>query len=256
MNPLMLPTLENEAALIRTDTFHAITTRLPFVTALHATLVVAGAHGTGKRLALMTCLNEQSTPYDVVTMPPTATAKDMVTLLYEAVHHNRDAFALRDMQDDLAETLSGPPRIIVIDGADQLSSQAAEQLHYLHARPGATWALVLLGGPDTIRAITTSAGLRGEVIAAVETRPLHGKELLAAVRAMHQTFLTPDEQIIAAIDKQICKGLLKSWARFLQTTLYLQRLAVERGDPAPALDIDLARAVAALTPTLKPSRRH
>ncbi|GAA1243204.1 ATP-binding protein [Oryzihumus leptocrescens] len=255
MNHLMLRGLEDEAHTVRTPAFTDITTQLAFAKTFHGTMVVAGEHGTGKRFALMTCLGEQDLPFHLVTMPPAVSAKDMVRLLYEAVHDEDDVFALRDMQDELIETLSGTPRIIVIDGAEQLTAAAAEQLHYLHRRVTATWTLVLLGGPDTARTVATSAGLRGEVIAAVEMRPLTGSEIRSAVRAMHQLFLIPD-QLFEAIDKQVCKGMLKNWACFLRAALYLQRLAVERGEDPPFLDPQLARAVVQLMPTLKTSKRR
>ncbi len=256
MNTLMLRGLETEAATVRTPAFDDIATQLRFASAFHGTMVVAGEHGTGKRFALMTCLSEQPVPWHTLVMPPTVSAKDMIRLLYEAVHEQDDVFALRDMQDDLVETLSGAPRIVVIDGADQLTSQAAEQLHYLHGRAGATWTLALLGGPDTARAITSSAGLRGEVIAAAEVPRLTGHDLLQAVRAMHQMFLIPEDQLLELIDKQICKGLLKNWARFLQAALYLRHLAADRGEDPPSLDVHLARAVVQLLPTLKTPKRR
>lgn len=256
VNTLMLRGLEAEANTVRTATFDEITAQLRFATTFGATMVVAGDHGTGKRFATLTCLAEQPLPHDVITLPPAVSAKDMVRLLYEAVHHEDDVFALRDMQDELLTTLSEQPRVIVIDNADQLTSQAAEQLHYLHRREEAAWTLVLIGGPDTARALSTSAGLRGEVVAAVDVRALSGKHLLHAVRGLHQVFLIPEDQLIELIDKQVCKGLLKNWARFLQATLYLQATAVNRGEDQPSLDVQLARAVIRLMPALRTTRRQ
>jgi hypothetical protein len=252
----MLPGLETEANTVRTRYFAQITAQLHFTTTFHGTMVVAGADGAGKRFPLMTCLQEQPLPHHVVVLPATVSAKDMVQLIYEAVHANDDVFALRDMQDELIETLSGEPRIIVIDGVDRLSQQAADQLHYLHGRANATWALVLLGGPKAVRAITTSAALRGDVIAAVEILPLTGDELLRAVRGLHQLFLTPPDELILTVDMHVCRGRMKNWARFLQGALYLRRLATDRGEEPPTLDVDLAKAVVALMPTLKTPKRR
>lgn len=252
----MLAGLESEANTVRTRYFAQIADQLHFATTFHGTMVVAGADGAGKRFPLLTCLQEQPLPHHVVVLPATVSAKDMVQLIYEAVHANDDVFALRDMQDELIEALSGEPRIIVIDGAERLTRQAADQLHYLHGRANATWTLVLLGGPDTVRTITTSAALRGEVIAAVEILPLTGDELLHAVRGLHQLFLIPPDELIRAVDKQVCRGLLKNWARFLQAALYLRRLATDRGEVPPPLDVELTKAIVTLMPTLKTPKRR
>src|SRR5689334_12612101 len=112
----MLAGLETEANPVRTPVFEQIAEQLAFACAFHGAMVVAGDHGTGKRFALLTVLSEQGLPFHRVIVPPAATPKDIVRLMYEAVHQEDDVFALRDMQDDLIETLSGTPRIIVIDG--------------------------------------------------------------------------------------------------------------------------------------------
>lgn len=254
MNPLLLAGLQNEATIVRTPSFAHITAQLAYATAHHAIMVVAGEHGTGKRLALLTCLTEQTLPHHVVPLPPSPSAKDMIRLLYEAVHAEDDVFALRDMQDALDETLSGSPRIIVVDRAHRLTAQAAEQLHYLHSRPGAAWTLVLLGGPDTIRAISTSAALRGDIVAAVEVKPLAAAEAVSTVRGMHPLLATADHALLETINNQLCKGLLKSWAVFLQGAIYLRNQAAENGTEAPLLDKDLARATIARMPRLRSGR--
>jgi hypothetical protein len=253
---LLAPGLEGEATIVRTAVFAQVADRLAFTIAHRATMVVAGEHGTGKRVALLTCLAAQPVPYLVVPVPPAPSPKDMVRLLYGAVHQNRDVFALRDMQDELTDTLCGEPLVIVIDGAHRLTAQAAGQLHYLHARPGATWTLLLLGGPDTARIIATDANLRGDVLAAVAVEPLKGEDLLYAVRAMHQLFNMADEELLKIIDTKLCGGLLKNWARFLQIALDLRDRAIGAGRDTPVLDVDFARAVTMLMPQLRTTRKR
>lgn len=252
----MLPGLETEANPVRTPVFSEIADQLQFAGTFHGAMVVAGDHGTGKRFALVTVLSEQALPFHRVRVPPAASPKDLVRLMYEAVHQEDDVFALRDMQDELIETLSGTPRIIVIDGADQLSGQGAEQLHYLHARPGASWTLVLLGPPETIRGVTVSAGLRGEIIASVEVKTLTGADLRTAVGSLHPMFLLAEADLITLIDQQVCRGRLKIWARFLQAALYIQRLQTDSGrDPRP-FDVDFTRDVIKRMPDLKPHKKR
>ncbi|WP_056920589.1 ATP-binding protein [Phycicoccus sp. Soil802] len=252
----MLAGLEIEANPVRTPVFTQIADQLRFATTFHGAMVVAGDHGTGKRFALATVLSEQELPAHQVVVPPAASPKDLVRLMYEAVHQEDDVFALRDMQDELIDTLSGVPRILVIDGADQLTGQGAEQLHYLHARPQAAWTLVLLGPPETIRAVTVSAGLRGEIIATVEVKHLSGADLHTAVGSLHPIFLLAGADLITLIDQQVCKGRLKNWARFLQAALYVQRQETAAGrDPRP-FDVDFTRDVIKHMPDLTPRKRR
>lgn len=256
MNTLLLNGLRDEAAIVRTASFELIAERLRFTTSLHATMVVSGPHGTGKRLALLTCLAEQALPYVVAPLPPTPSDKDLTRLLYEAIHSNRDNFDLHSMQDELVDTLSEQPRIIVIDRTENLTTRAAGQLHYLHARSNATWSLVLLGGPDTGRIITTSAALRGDVLATVEVPLLTGDQLVRAVRGMHPLFTMADEPLLVLIDKQLCGGQLKRWGQFLQIALDVRNRAVLAGHDAPVLDVTLTRAVIGLMPQLRTNRKR
>lgn len=248
MSALLLPGLDGEARIVRTRVFTTIADRLAFTIAHHGTLVVAGHHGTGKRLATLTCLAEQPLPHVVVPLTPAPTDHQIVRLLHQAIHHDRDGSDLAAMQDDLADTLAEQPRIVVIDHADELTVKAAGQLQYLHARPGAAWTLLLLGGPGTSRAVAASARLTGDVLATVEVHPLTGDELITAVRGMHQLFAMADQPLLQLIDRDLCHGLLKQWARFLQIALSLRERAVHAGKQAPVLDVTLARAVTTLMP--------
>lgn len=256
MNLLMLPGLETAAVPVRTAAFTQIADQLEFAATFRSTLLVTGDHGTGKRFAVLTCLTEQAIPYHHIVVPPNPTSKDIIRLLYEAVTTDDDVFALRDMQDELVAVLAQEPRIILIDGAEQLTAQAAEQLHYLHRQPGATWTLVLLGATDAMRALKTSANLHGEVIAWVEVEPLRDDALFTAVGSLHPMFLAADAGLIHLIDTQICKGLIKNWARFLQAALYLHRLDAEAGREPEEFDLPFIKKVAARLPLLPTPKKR
>ena len=249
---LHLAGLETEASLVHTPLFDDIATKLSFTVAHHGTMLVTGEHGTGKRVALLSTLAQQKLPYHYVTPSFAAPSeKEVIRDLYQAIHADRDEFALRDMQDDLVDTLSGQPRIIVFTAADELSSKAASQLHFLHTRPNATWTLVLLGGPEVARVMATSAALRGDVIAVSEATRLRGDDLLRTVRGMHPLFAMADDRLLTAIDQQLCDGLLKNWATFLQMALWLRKAAVDAGQGEPVLDVQFARAITESLPQLR-----
>lgn len=252
----MLNGLENEAATVRTAVFEKIVDRLQLATSVSGTLLVTGEHGSGKRFAVLTCVAEQSLPYHHVIVPVSASSKDMVRAMYESVTGEDDVFALRDMQDALVESLAEQPRIVVIDGVDHLTAQAADQLNYLHRQPGAQWSMVLVGPTESMRAIRTSAALRGEILSWVEAPPLRGKDLLTAVGSLHPLFLLADVDLILRIDEQVCKGLIKNWARFLQIALQLRQRRTDAGLGPEDFDVPFVKEVIGRLPLLPSPKRR
>jgi hypothetical protein len=73
---------------------------------------------------------------------------------------------------------------------------------------------------------------------------------------MHPMFLIHNEQLLQQIDAQFCDSSLKTWARFLQIGLYLQRLQTERDGYPPSLDVDFARQILARMPKAQPTRKR
>lgn len=256
VNLLMLNGLENEAATVRTAVFDKIADRLQIATSVSGTLLVTGEHGSGKRFAVLTCVAEQRLPDHHVIVPVSASSKDMVRAMYEAVTGEDDVFALRDMQDALVESLAEQPRIVVIDGVDQLTAQAAAQLNYLHRQPGAQWSMVLVGPTESMRAIRTSAALRGEILSWVEVPPLRGKDLLTAVGSLHPLFLLADADLILRIDEQVCKGLIKNWARFLQIALQLRQRRTDAGLEPEDFNVLFVKDVIGRLPMLPSPKRR
>lgn len=252
----MLNGLENEAATVRTSVFEEIADRLQLAASVAGTLLVTGEHGSGKRFAVLTCVAEQRLPYHHVIVPVGASPKDMVRAMYEAVTREDDVFALRDMQDALIEVLAEEPRIVVVDGVDQLTAQAADQLNYLHRQPGAQWTMVLVGPTESMRAIRTSAALRGEILSWVEVPPLRGKDMLTAVGSLHSLFLLADADLITRIDEQVCKDLIKNWARFLQVALQLRQRRTNAGLEPEDFDVPFVRDVIARLPLLPSPKRR
>jgi hypothetical protein len=251
---LHLPGLADEAALVPLPVFDTIRDHLGFTTTHHGTLLVAGEHGTGKRVATLTVLDEQDIPVLALDTPPAATPTELTRALHQALHTDRDTLDLREMQDEIVETLHGRPGIIAFTHAEDLSHKAAAQLQYLHSRPGAQWSLVLVAGPGIERLLAATARLRGDVTATVEVARLRGEDLMRFVRALHPLFGAADTDLLVAIDQQVCKGLPKNWARFLQVALDLHRRTAPDPQSMPVLDTRFARATTHLLPRTRPTR--
>jgi DNA transposition AAA+ family ATPase len=235
--------------IVPTPVFTTLAQRLDFATTQAAILAVYGPYGSGKTAAVRAALASQPHPHVFTTLPPGPSDKDIVRLLYTEVLKENDTFDLRDMQDALVDTLRDRSVIIALDDADELTAKSASQLHYLHTRPGATWTLVLVGGPSLGHAISTSARLRGDILASVHVRPLRGDTLIRTLRAVHPLYANADRALLEAINEQVCKGLMKRWMQFLRIALDLLERA-DRPDEAEVLDVKLAKATTALMPRL------
>lgn len=231
-----------------------IRARVAFTARDGGTMVVAGPRGTGKRIALAAALAGQPLPYQFVTMPPAPSEHRLMSVLITEILGDREDYELRDMQDDLVDALGRESSILVIDQAQELSTKAASQLQYLHTRPAACWTLVLLGSEDLERASTTSARLRGDIIASAEVAPLKGDDLMRALRGMHASFGISDPKLLKLIDHEYCFGLLRRWGLFLQHALDLAG-ATEPDSRSPEITLSLAKAATALMPPHPNPRR-
>lgn len=222
---------------------------------LHSTAVVHGPPGTGKYSAARYVLQRTGVPVNEIDLEPAMSSKDMLRRIHRSVLGHEDV-SERDLQDDLVDALAAIPRTIVIRHADRLTREAAGQLQWLHERPGATWSLFLVGSTGTGKALEREAHLRGSVLQTIEVTPLTGQTLLSTLQSMHPLLLGAGSAMLTDIDHKICHGVLQHWVKFLTVALHIRQLAVDAGNPAPVLDLDLARATHTLLPTTITARRH
>jgi hypothetical protein len=236
-----------EVQLVSTPAVVNVSRAAEFVVPRHEVLVVHGAYGTGKATAVHAYLDHQPLPVTWLDMLPNQSARDLVRRLHDQVL-NPEILSERDRQDDLVEALR-QDRIVVVRHAHRLSSEAAGMLQWLHARPAHAWTMVLIGGPQTGKAIALDPLLRGAVASTVEVKPLNGTELMDALQSMHPMLLGAGTELLSEIDSRVCHGLLGDWARFLQHAIHLRDRITARGDDPPVLDRHFAKAVLAAMPT-------
>lgn len=237
-----------EVRLVPTPAVKKIHEAAEFVVPLHEVLVVHGENGTGKSTAVQSYLDRQPLPVTWLDMQPRQSARDLLRRLHGQVI-NPEILAERDLQDDLIEALREQERIVVIRHAHRLTGEAAGMLQWLHARPGHSWSMVMVGGPSTGKAIARDAELRDAVASTVEVKPLTGMDLMAALQSMHPMLLGAGPDLLTEIDRRVCHGLLGHWARFLQCAFHLRDRLAARGGEAPVLDRTFAKAVIAALPT-------
>ncbi len=141
---------------------------------------------------------------------------------------------------------------MLVRHCDRLTREATGQLHWLHTHPDVRFPLLLIGGPSTGRALRTEAHLAGSVVQTVEVTPLEGRALLDAVQSLHMLLTGAGAELLTAIDKQVCRGLIRNWVTFLSVALHERDKIIARGAPAPVLGRELATiAVQAMPSTIK-----
>lgn len=177
-----------------------------------------------------------------MALPPRQTSRDVVRWLHRDLI-SRDELTERDLQDDLTHVLAETPRILIVEHAHRLTKDAAGQLQWLHARPGAQLSLILVGGPGTLNAVGQDGELSDAVCQTVTVSPLHGDPLIRALQDMHDLFLGAGPDLLSNIDRAVCHGRLGNWVRFLQVAVHLRDQIVHNGGDAPVLNMAFAKTV-------------
>ena len=214
-------------------------------------VVVHGPLGTGKYTATKMALNKLGLPAVELDLEPAMSSKAVVRRLHNALVGHDDV-SERDLQDDVIEALATESRPVLVRHCDRLTREATGQLHWLHAHPDVRFPLLLVGGPATGRALRAEAHLAGNVVQTVEVTALDGRELLDAVQSLHMLLTGAGADLLAVIDKQVCRGLIRNWVTFLTVALHERDKIIAAGAPAPVLGRELATiAVRAMPTTLK-----
>lgn len=233
--------LPDDAAVqdVRTPDVDRISDVLDFLVDAREIGAVLGGAGLGKTFA--TDLAARSTGIDVVTldMPTRPAPKEVTVRMLKAVRGFVDTAETQyELTEQIVEELADGPRVIVIDEAQNLTSEGLNQIRYLHDRPDADWALVLVGGQDAARTLHSQKQLESRVARWVEVAPLKGDMLISSLRSYHELFQFASTDLLFSIDKAFAHGTWREWARFLQAALRLrQRSGYE------VLDTRFARAV-------------
>ncbi|MEY2711038.1 MAG: hypothetical protein RL487_821 [Actinomycetota bacterium] len=245
-----------EAHLVRTPAFDELDNAADFVVARSEILVLDGDGGVGKTVLTDDFATRQAVPVSIIELPPRQTSREMVRWMHQAVCSETDSDELseRDIQDALLRMLT-EPRIVIVRNAHRLSVEASGQLEWLHSHRATSFSLVIEGGMGTVNAIEREALLRGRVASTIRVLPLQGQELLRTLQAMHTLFLGADTDLLTEIDTRVCHGIIRNWARILQSALHLQQRAVANGKAAPVLDRAFAKVVLAELPSLMTRKR-
>lgn len=211
-------------------------------------VVVHGPFGTGKYTATRMALDKLHLVPIELDLEPGMSSKAVVRRLHTALIGHDDV-AERDLQDDVIEALAADTRPVLVRHCDRLTREASGQLHWLHAHPDVAFPLLLVGGPSTGRALRAEAHLAGAVVQTIEVAPLADRELLDAVQSLHPLLLGAGAELLTALDKQVCRGLIRNWVTFLTVALHQRDKIIASGARAPVLGRELAVVTVQAMPT-------
>jgi DNA transposition AAA+ family ATPase len=188
--------------------------------------VVYGDAGLGKTFAVhcALCDHEDMRPL-VVEFQPKATVASTAHTLYKKLHGEEYSGVTRRALEECARALSGDPRLLVIDEAQRLTSEAIEVLRALHDRDDTNFALLLVGGHRCWEVLTSNPMLESRVAPRIAFRPMSDDEVVAAIPSYHPLYRTASEALVRYIDDYWAHGVWRNWAIF---TLLADALCAER----------------------------
>lgn len=123
------------------------------------------------------------------------------------------------LTDDLLLELAGERRLIVIDEAQNLSTECFEYLRHLHDDESTNFALLFVGGNRCWEVISRHPMLQSRVWHWVEFTPLSIDDVLEIIPRYHPIYEGADPELLLEIDDEFAHGTFRNWAAFTNTAL-------------------------------------
>lgn len=147
-----------------------------------------------------------------------------------------------ELVSHLVGLLASPPRLIVIDEAQRLTSECIDLLRHLHDHHETRFALLYVGGDGCWEVLSREPMLRSRIFRRLPFSPLPSATVPSLIRGYHPVYADCDPQLLTTIDDTFAHGMLRNWAVFTHTAVQLCR---EAGIPAVTTEV-IANASALL----------
>ncbi len=121
----------------------------------------------------------------------------------------------------LIELLSGPPRLLVIDEAQRLTSDCIELLRHLHDHPETRFSLLYVGGDGCWEVLSREPMLASRVFRRLPFKKLDRPGIPALMRTYHRIYDGVADELLWEVEDAYGKGTLRNWVVFTQTALTL-----------------------------------
>ena len=231
-----------EAATMPTREFQLTQKAVNDLIELQGMGAIYGNTGLGKTFSVEYATERIKTvPVVWMQYPSTARVKDVIAELVERMTGIPHDDKLRRLTALLRSTLSATPRLVVIDEAQNLTSEAIGYLRYLWDCPETCFALLFVGGNGCWDVLSREPMLRTRIARRVEFKRLSEKQVLRIIPRYHRIYETALPEDILFVNDKFAHGCFRPWALF---TLDAARLCQEHG--RDAIDREIITNVFAL----------
>ncbi len=200
----------------------------------HRSIVaIHGLAGLGKTFAIAEALAGVSVPVVKVVVLRRPTERFVVAALWEALtgretRASRSQIALR-----LLPILAEEPRLLIFEEAQNLAPTSFDDLRLLHDDDRTQFGLVFDGGNGAWEVIDREPMLKSRLARAVRFAPLSQEDILKLIPTYHPIYEGVKPELLTAIDNEVTRGYMRSWAVFTHNALQLcERAGKPRIDDA------------------------
>jgi DNA transposition AAA+ family ATPase len=209
------------AATVKTLHYNFTKRLVPDVVEAAAIGAVYGQAGNGKTFAVESALESVVIPKVYITSLRRPTMKYVALSVLQEITKVRHEGELMRLTDDLFAVLAEERRLIVVDEAQNLSTECFEYLRHLHDDAKTDFALLFVGGNRCWEVISRHPMLRSRVWHKVEFKPLQPHEVRKVIPRYHSIYRNCDVELLLEIDEELAHGNFRNWAAFTKTAVQL-----------------------------------
>lgn len=209
------------ASTIKTP-HYALTAKLVPNIIEHAAIgAVYGEAGNGKTFSVESALERVKTPTVAIASLRRPTMKYLALSVLEGITNVKHHGELMRLTEDLRAVLGEERRLIVIDEAQNLSTECFEYMRHLHDDVRTDFALLFVGGNRCWEVIARHPMLRSRIWHKVEFRPLSEAEVRTIMPRYHSIYREADLELLFEIDEELAHGNFRHWAACTKTAALL-----------------------------------
>jgi AAA domain len=198
-----------------------------------AIVAIHGLAGLGKSFAIAEALAGVTVPVKKVVVLSRPTERFVVAALWEVLtgletRASRPQIALR-----LLPILAEEPRLLIFEEAQNLTKTSFDDLRLLHDDDRTQFGLIFDGGNGAWEVINREPMLKSRLARAVRFAPLSQEDILKLIPTYHPIYEGVSPELLTAIDNEVTRGHMRSWAVFTHNALQLcERAGKARIDDA------------------------
>jgi DNA transposition AAA+ family ATPase len=120
---------------------------------------------------------------------------------------------LRDLRTSMTYHLCEEHRVLVLDEAQHVTTEAMQMLRWLYDRPAANFALVIVGTPTLATRIPPE--LVSRIVSTLHISRIADEDAPELLARYHELFVTAQPELLARLNRTEARGEFRWWAKFL-----------------------------------------